>query len=130
MGSDHIRVIPTSCSELIGICSEKFRAISKIGSDFTDAAFRADMRVSEWNRSEPLGNASFRSETVGESKDLCWSRHSIRILSTRLRLFFVSVKTRRLRSPGKRNNSQKYFYDLFHQRPSLHPIERVEGDGN
>src|SRR5271155_3160528 len=70
MGSDHIRVIPTSCSELIGICSEKFRAISKIGSDFTDAAFRADMRVSEQNRSEPLGNASFRSETVGESKDL------------------------------------------------------------
>src|SRR5271155_4575491 len=70
MGSDHIRVIPTSCSELIGICSEKFRAISKIGSDFTDAAFRADMRVSEQNRSELLGNASFRSETVGESKDL------------------------------------------------------------
>src|SRR6202522_4271225 len=70
IGSDHIRVILTSCSELIGICSEKFRAISKIGSDFTDAAFRADMRVSEQNRSEPLGNASFRSETVGESKDL------------------------------------------------------------
>jgi hypothetical protein len=35
----------------------------KIGSDFTDAAFRADMRVSEQNRSEPLGS-------VGESKDL------------------------------------------------------------
>src|ERR1700678_204095 len=28
------------------------------------------MRVSEQNRSEPLGNASFRSETAGESKDL------------------------------------------------------------
>src|ERR1700678_1530291 len=70
IGSDHIRVIPTSCSELIGICSEKFRAISKVGSDFTDAAFRADMRVSEQNHSEPLENASFRSETVGESKDL------------------------------------------------------------
>src|SRR5271155_3122540 len=54
IGSDHIRVIPTSCSELIGICSEKFRAISKIGSDFTDAAFRADMRVSEQNRLETL----------------------------------------------------------------------------
>ena len=46
IGSDHIRVIPISCSELIGICSEEFRVILKIGSDFTDAAFWADMRVS------------------------------------------------------------------------------------
>ena len=73
ISSDHIRVIPSSCSELIGICSEKFRAISQIGSDFTDAAFRADMRVSEQNRSEPLGNASFRSETLVSGRKL-WGR--------------------------------------------------------
>src|SRR5271155_3610764 len=108
MGSDHIRVIPTSCSELIGICSEKFRAISKIGSDFTDAAFRADMRVSEQNRSEPLGNASFRSETVGESKDLGWAGDGS------CQLWFME---------NLGGNTDTYFKDIFiHQiRTSIDP---------